>query len=147
MSHKERNIDRVDGMLRYSEDLNYEPIIYRGTDTEIFGDPLNYKYSSDLRLGFINIHSFPRSRSEKLDSFKDSVGEKMIDVLGLVENNTYWPKVSSDDNIHELTYGWWKQQHVSVAYNRHMYKKKLSEARSHSRLSYRLYKFITFCMF
>ena len=124
MSNKERNIGKVDGLLRYSEDLNYNPIIYRGTDSEIFGDPLNYKYSSDLRLGFINIHSFPRSRSDKLESFKTSVDENMIDVLGLVETNTYWPKVSSVDNIHELTYGWWKQRHVSVAYNRHTCKKK-----------------------
>ena len=122
MSPLPRSTDSLDGSLQCS-DNEFEPIIEKETDMDIYGDCSRYKFSSDIRIGFLNVHGFPEKDMDKYDRIKDMVCTNMLDVLGTVENNTFWPKSEVDNNIHELTYDWWRKRSVSVAYNKHTCRK------------------------
>ena len=57
MSPLPQGTDILDGSVQYSDsDYDYEPIMMKDTDDEIYGDSSQYKFSSDIRIGFLNVH-------------------------------------------------------------------------------------------
>ena len=87
-----RSTDSLDGSLQCS-DNEFEPIIEKETDRDIYGDCSRYKFSSDIRIGFLNVHGFPEKDMDKYDRIKDMVCTNMLDVTQLVDFYfAFWPE-------------------------------------------------------
>ena len=55
MSPLPQGPDSLDGSVQYS-DSEYEPILMKDTDDEIYGDSSQYKFSNDIRIVILNVH-------------------------------------------------------------------------------------------
>jgi len=86
---------------------------------EHWGDDPTASHKS-LRLGFININSFPTSlMHHKNGCLRQLVNDNHLNALGLAEVNTYWPSLSTAQQIQERTRGWFDNTVAAAAYNTH----------------------------
>ena len=84
-----------------------------------WGDDSTVKHQS-LRLGFINIQSFPSNlMHHKNGCLRQLVNDNHINGLGLAEVNTYWPLLAPAQQIQERTGGWFDSTVAAAAYNKH----------------------------
>lgn len=84
-----------------------------------WGDDPTVKYQS-LRLGFINIQTFPTNiMYHKNGCLIQLVNGNHLNGLGLAEVNTYWPLLSTTQQIQERIRGWFDHTVAAAAHNRH----------------------------
>jgi hypothetical protein len=89
------------------------------TEVEYFGDQISGHISSNiLRIGFININGFPVSAQDpKNKQILNIINKTKLSIIGMVETNRCWHKLSEKDKWQDRTRGWWETQQTILAYN------------------------------
>jgi hypothetical protein len=87
---------------------------------EYIGDPLRRINTNETtRIGFININGLPQSAEDpKNKILYNSIKNKQIGILGMVELNKCWHLLNNKDRWKDRTRGWWETSHSSISYNR-----------------------------
>jgi hypothetical protein len=82
-----------------------------------WGDWCGEKEEGILRIGSINIGTFPSNKAhKKLHLLQEFIKRHDIDIMGLQEINTHWKKKVMTEQISELTQGWFSNSRLNVAY-------------------------------
>ena len=91
------------------ESTHHEGQVPTGTDSDIgehWGDNPTIAHQS-LRLGFINTNTFPASTvHHKNGCLIQLVNDNHLNGLGLVDLNTYWAMLLTEQQLQERTKGW-----------------------------------------
>ena len=77
-----------------------------------YGASLSTKDDKHIRIMTQNIRFFPiEGRNEaRYDLFKRDMQDGQYDIIGLSETNYNWNNLSDDEQIHQQTRGWWRNQ-------------------------------------
>ena len=83
-----------------------------------YGAPLSTKDDKHIRIMTQNIIFFPiEERNEaRYDILKRNVHEGDFDVIGLSETNYNWNNLPDNEQIHQQTRGWWKNQSIQKSW-------------------------------
>ena len=73
-----------------------------------------------LRVGLLNIRTFPSTvMHHKNKSIFQMINDHHLDCLGMTEINTYWPSLSTQQQLQERTREWFDTTVSAEAYNYH----------------------------
>ena len=71
-----------------------------------------------VRLAFQNVQGFGfDKRARKYKSIYQFIKKYSVDMIGMAETNTYWPKVKMTARLYERTKEWFKARYLKVGYN------------------------------
>ena len=56
-------------------------------------------------------------RERKYKLIYNFIKQYSVDLIGMVETNTFWPKVQMDKRIYKRTREWFESRHLNVGYN------------------------------
>ena len=71
-----------------------------------------------VRLAFQNVQGFGfDKRARKFKSIYQFVKKYAVDMIGMAEANTFWPKVKTHLSLYERTKEWFEARHLKTSYN------------------------------
>jgi hypothetical protein len=83
-----------------------------------FGDEMNVKNATTLRIDFQNVGGFPTKLGKlKEDNIRQGIQKWEFDIFGMVETNLDWRVLSELEKFPHRTKEWWEHQHIIWANN------------------------------
>ena len=71
-----------------------------------------------VRLAFQNVQGFGfDKRARKFKSIYQFIKKYSVDMIGMAEANTFWPKVKMTSRLYERTKEWFEARYLKVGYN------------------------------
>ena len=88
------------------------------TGDQGWGDDPKHKTPRTLRVGFLNINTFPTSPFHPKNTLlRTHLTDHEIDISCLAELNTQWSLIHPDERLKERVRPWWAQSATNVSYN------------------------------
>ena len=99
-----------------------EGLTVQNNEQDFFGDQLPHKADGILRLGSVNINSYPMTENSdwgraKMEKLRAVLGAGEFDAIAVQEWNKYWPDVPTEERPQERMRRWFKRPpHINLAY-------------------------------
>ena len=83
-----------------------------------WGNDPSYKPSRTLRIGFLNINTFPTTPLHSKNTLlRTHITDHKIDIMCLEELNTQWTLIHPDERLKERVLPWWSHSATTVSFN------------------------------
>jgi endonuclease/exonuclease/phosphatase family metal-dependent hydrolase len=94
-----------------------QPSVEAPREEEVWGDKCGEKEANCIRIGGLNIGSFPGFKTNaKLQKLHEYIARHEFDIMGFQELNTHWKKRPNGTQIEKLIFGWFTRLRMNVSY-------------------------------